>query len=168
MPDALKIRLLLPGASELDDKSLPKMGFADLDMVRETFAKIQLPAVQGDGPDRHLAVARRVVRNDQAAGVILASLNYDFVAKSVQAAEIKAGYIELKQAALVLGAAGENPMRSRAIMGIYRLPIQAGSFITPLRKAQVPVNSSALSAWSCSCFTGAAGFFYWDRRLSGC
>ncbi|HEY8219957.1 MAG TPA: phosphomannomutase/phosphoglucomutase, partial [Methylobacter sp.] len=51
LPFAMKVRLLLPGVSELDDKSVPKMGYADLDMVRETFTKNQLPAIQGDnGP----------------------------------------------------------------------------------------------------------------------
>ncbi|MDO9270612.1 MAG: phosphomannomutase/phosphoglucomutase [Methylobacter sp.] len=104
----LKVRLLLPGVSELDDKSVPKMGYADLDMVRETFTKNQLPAIQGDtGPDRHLAITRRIMQNDQVVGVILASLNYDFISKIVQAAELKGGYLELRQAALVLGAAGE-------------------------------------------------------------
>lgn len=48
LPGILKIRLLLPGTSELDNKSLPKMGYADLDMVRETLVKNQLPAIQGD------------------------------------------------------------------------------------------------------------------------
>ncbi len=108
LPGILKVRLLLPGVSELDDKSVPKMGYADLDMVRETFTKNQLPAVQGDiGPDRHLAMTRRIMQNDQVVGVILASLSYDFISKTVQAAELKNGHIELKQAALVLGAAGE-------------------------------------------------------------
>lgn len=107
LPDVLKIRLLLPGVSELDEKSIPKMGYADLDMVREAFGKNQMPAVQGDiGPDRHLAVARRIMQNDQAVGVILASLKYDFIAKTVQAAELKNGHLELRQAALVLGAVG--------------------------------------------------------------
>ena len=46
-PDALKIRLLLPGVSEIDEKSEPRMGFADLDMVRETFTKDQPPKIQG-------------------------------------------------------------------------------------------------------------------------
>ena len=45
LPGILKIRLLLPGVSELDDKSVPKMGYADLDMVRETFTENQLPTV---------------------------------------------------------------------------------------------------------------------------
>ncbi|MCK9396310.1 MAG: phosphomannomutase/phosphoglucomutase [Methylobacter sp.] len=108
LPEVLKIRLLLPGVTELDDKSVPKMGYADLDMVRETFAKNQLPAIQGDnGPDRHLAITRRIMQNGQAAGVILASLNYGFIGKTVQAAELKDGHLELRQAALVLGVAGE-------------------------------------------------------------
>ncbi len=108
LPGALKVRLLLPGVSELDDKSVPKMGYADLDMVRETFSKNQLPAIQGDtGPDRHLAIARRIMQDNQAVGVILASLGYDFIGKNVQAAELKSGHLELKQGGLVLGATGE-------------------------------------------------------------
>lgn len=108
LPDILKVRLLLPGVSELDDKSTPKMGYADLDMVRETFGKNQPPAVQGDnGPDRHLAITRRIMQNNQPVGVILASLNYNFLSKTLQAAELKDGRIELKQATLSLGATGE-------------------------------------------------------------
>ena len=108
LPFILKVRLLLPGVSELDDKSVPKMGYADLDMVRETFTKNQLPAIQGDnGPDRHLAITRGIMQNGQVVGVILASLNYDFISKIVQAAELKDGHLELRQATLVLGAAGE-------------------------------------------------------------
>ena len=108
VPDVLKIRLLLPGVSELDDKTVPKMGYADLDMVRETFATDQSPSIQGDnGPDRHLAITRRIMQNDKVVGVILASLNYGFINKTVQAAELKDGHLELKQATLVLGSAGQ-------------------------------------------------------------
>lgn len=107
LPDILKVRLLLPGVSELDDKSVPKMGYADLDMVRQTFTQNQLPAIQGDnGPDRHLAMTRRIMLNDRVVGVILASLNYSFVNKTIQAAELKDGHLELKQAALALGSIG--------------------------------------------------------------
>lgn len=103
-PDALKIRLLLPGVSELDDKNVPRMGYADLDMARETFIKHQPAAVQGDeGPDRHLAIARQIKKNNQVVGVILASLRYDFIDQTLQAAEINDGYLKLKQAKLTLG-----------------------------------------------------------------
>ncbi len=108
LSDILKIRLLLPGVSELDDKSVPKMGYADLDMVRETFTKNQLPAVQGDtGPDRHLAITRRIMQNGQVVGVILASLDFAFIGKTMQAIEITGGRLELRQAKLVLGSSGK-------------------------------------------------------------
>jgi phosphomannomutase/phosphoglucomutase len=108
-PDVLKIRLLLPGVSEIDEKNVPRMGFADLDMVRETFNGNQLPGIQGyEGADRHLAITARIMQNDRVVGVILASLNYDFFNKSIQAAAVKNGYIELRQAKLVLGASGER------------------------------------------------------------
>jgi phosphomannomutase/phosphoglucomutase len=107
VPDILKIRLLLPGVSELDETSVPRMGFADLDMVRETFINNPLPSIQGNnGPDRHLAITRRIIHNGEVTGVILASLKYDFIGKSLQAAAINGQYLELKQAALVLGSAG--------------------------------------------------------------
>lgn len=109
VPDALKIRLLPPGASELDEKSVPRMGYADLDMVRETFTGNQSAAIQGDpGPDRHLAMTSRIVRDNRTIGVILASLSYEFIDKSLQAMPAKGGYLELRQAALVLGTSGDQ------------------------------------------------------------
>lgn len=107
-PDALKIRLLLPGVSEIDEKSLPRMGYADLDMVRETFTRDQPPKIQGyEGADRHLAITARIMQNDRVVGVILTSLNYDFFNKSLQAAAVKNGTIELRQEKRVLAASGE-------------------------------------------------------------
>jgi phosphomannomutase/phosphoglucomutase len=108
--DVLKIRLLLPVTNELDEINVPRMGYADLDMVHETFSKNQPAAIQGDqGPDRHLAMTSQIMHNDQVIGVILASLSHDFVNESLQAARIKDGYLELRQAALVLGASGDQP-----------------------------------------------------------
>jgi len=108
-PNALKIRVLLPGVSQPDDKSMPPMGFADLDMVRESFTKVQLPAIQGDnGPNRHLAITSRIMQNGKVIGVILASLNYDFIRKSFHAATTKDVYIELRQGSLVLASSGEK------------------------------------------------------------
>ena len=50
IPGAQKIRLLLPGVNELDNKNTPPMSYADLEMVRETFSSGQLPAIHGDNP----------------------------------------------------------------------------------------------------------------------
>ncbi|MGR8940870.1 MAG: phosphomannomutase/phosphoglucomutase, partial [Gammaproteobacteria bacterium] len=112
LPHALNVRLLLPGITELDDTSSPPMTYADLNMVRETFAtnRNPLPAIQGDSPThRHLAIARRVVQGEHTIGVLLASLDDDFIRKSVAQTTVGEGYIQLHQAKLVLGSAGAPP-----------------------------------------------------------
>jgi phosphomannomutase/phosphoglucomutase len=105
-PEVLKIRLFVPGVSPTDDQIVPKMGFADLEMVRETFSKDRLPSIQGEGADRHLAITRSIKQNGQTIGVILVSLSYDFISKNVRTAAAKGEYIELKQDLLVLGVSG--------------------------------------------------------------
>ncbi|MFI3217641.1 MAG: hypothetical protein QX189_00770 [Methylococcales bacterium] len=106
-PEVLKIRLFVPGVSPTDDQIVPKMGFADIEMVRETFSKSRLPSIQGDtGPDRHLAITRAIKQNNEVVGVILVSLNYDFISKNIRTAAAKDEYIELKQDMLVLGVSG--------------------------------------------------------------
>jgi len=113
IPHALNVRLLLPGITELDDKSSPPMTYADLNMVRETISNNRnpLPAIhQGDDPsNRHLAIARRVVQGEQTIGVLLVSFDDDIIRKSIAQAQVSAGYIRLHQEKLLLGASGEAP-----------------------------------------------------------
>ena len=170
LPGILKVRLLLPGVSELDDKSVPKMGYADLDMVRETFTKNQLPAVQGDiGPDRHLAITRRIMQNDQVVGVILASLSYDFISKTVQAAELKNGHLELKQGALVLGAAGE-PVGAEPNDDAQKIKAANTAWELHYQYA-VSASSTGLTLIACiivvSALLALLAFFIGWRKLSG-
>jgi len=108
LPGVMKIRLFLPDIGELDNNA-PGIGFADLDMVRETLANNQLPSVQGEKTDRHLAIARRITVNGQTIGVMLASLNYDFINQSLSAAATQGIYMELKQGKAVLASAGGKP-----------------------------------------------------------
>jgi phosphomannomutase/phosphoglucomutase len=108
-PEVLKIRLFVPGISPSDDQIAPKMGFADLDMVRETFTKNRLPSIQGDqGVDRHLAITRAIKQDNQIIGVILVSLNYDFISKNIRSAAAEGDYIELKQDLLNLSVSGSK------------------------------------------------------------
>jgi phosphomannomutase / phosphoglucomutase len=108
-PAAGKIRLLPVGTIEPDQVNVPHMGYGDLDMVKATFQDNPLPAIQGDvGPDRHLAITRRVVQGNQTVGVILASLGFDFINQSLQDAAIANGYMELRQEKLALASAGEK------------------------------------------------------------
>ncbi|MFA5983729.1 MAG: phosphomannomutase/phosphoglucomutase [Methylococcaceae bacterium] len=108
LPSVLKIRLLLPSVNQLDEQHLPRMGYADLDMVRESLAAKQAPAIQGDGEDRHLAIASRIIKNKHVIGILLASCSYQFISKSVQTTALKAGYLELQQESLVLAASGDQ------------------------------------------------------------
>jgi phosphomannomutase / phosphoglucomutase len=108
-PAARKIRLLPVGVIELDEVNVPRMGYGDLDMVKATFQDNPLPAIQGDvGPDRHLAITRRIMQGDQTVGVILASLSFDFINQTLQDAAIKNGYMELRQEKLALSNVGEK------------------------------------------------------------
>ncbi|MDO9106845.1 MAG: hypothetical protein Q7U57_18030 [Methylovulum sp.] len=109
LPDVLKIRLLPPGVNETDEKSVPRMGFADLDMVRETLTKNQSPGIQGDkGIDRHLAIARMIAQNGHVLGVILASFDDDVILRNLRLAAVHGMYLELRQAAFVLGGSGSK------------------------------------------------------------
>jgi phosphomannomutase / phosphoglucomutase len=106
-PEVMKIRLFVPVISPTDDQIVPKMSLADTEMVRESFTKPRLPTIQGEkGPDRHLAITRAIKQNAQVVGVILVSLNYDFISKNIRTAAAKNEYIELKQDLLVLGVSG--------------------------------------------------------------
>lgn len=107
-PEVLKIRLFVPGVSPADDQIAPKMGFADLEMVRETFINNRFPSIQGEGADRHLAITRAIKQNDQVIGVILVSLNYDFISKNIRTAAAENDYIELKQDLLAFGVSGSK------------------------------------------------------------
>lgn len=109
LPESKKIRLLPIGSIERDETSVPRMGYGDVDMVKATFQDNPLPAIQGDvGPDRHLAITRRVMQGNQAVGIILASLNYDFIGKALNNAVVKDSYLELRQEKLVLASAGDR------------------------------------------------------------
>lgn len=107
LPGIRKVRLFQVGSIELDETNEPRMGYGDVDMVKATFQDNPLPAIQGDaGPDRHLAITRRIMQGNQAAGVILASMSFDFISQSLIDATIENGYMELRQAKLVLASAG--------------------------------------------------------------
>jgi phosphomannomutase / phosphoglucomutase len=109
IPGVMKLRLVLPGTTSPDQSEAPNMGYADLEMVRKTLSADQLPLIQGDeGPNRHLAMTRRVLNNGRPIGVLLASLNYDFLQKSISSAQLRGGRIALKQGELVLGSSGSE------------------------------------------------------------
>ena len=109
MPHAQIFRILLPGVNEIDDAVVPHMGYADLDLVKETFKQHQFPVIQGaKGANRHLAIARQIRYEDKVIAVLLASLDYKFLIKSVDKFVINDGLLELKQGQLMLNDTGSK------------------------------------------------------------
>ncbi len=108
-PGILSIEFILPEAKDPSKPTTTGMSFADLDIARKTFEKNQPTAIQGDlGADRHLAIARRIMQNDAAIGVVLARVNFDFIGRILSATPLEKGYIELRQGKLVLASTGEK------------------------------------------------------------
>lgn len=108
-PNARKIRLLPVGTIEPDQVNVPRMGFGDIEMVKATFQDSPPPAIQGDpGPDRHLAITRKIIQNNQVIGVILASLNFDFIDKSLKDGVADDAYMEIRQGKLNLSNVGDK------------------------------------------------------------
>lgn len=122
-PEAIKIRLLTPDINKIDESTVPNMGYADLDMVRETLLTNQSPVVQGDsGVNRHLAMTSQVRQGDRVVGVILASLDHGFIAKTIKATTLNNYYIELRQAKLVLGISGTALGKTAAASAELNVP----------------------------------------------
>jgi phosphomannomutase/phosphoglucomutase len=120
MPGALLVRLLPEAMLDpdliinLDEQRSPKMGFADLDLVRQTRNGVPQPAIHAaNSPEAHLALVRRLAAG---GGVILASLNPKLVDAAI-AASMKQGALELKQQSLSLVFRGDTSVRGRPPAG---------------------------------------------------
>lgn len=108
-PGILSVKFLLPDSKDSSKAANPAMSFADLQMARKTFETNQQAAIQGDiNVDRHLAIARKITENNATIGVVLASVNYDFIARILSATPLEKGYIELRQGKLVLATTGKK------------------------------------------------------------
>ena len=123
LPGAKKIRLIPVGTVEADQNTVPRMGFGDVDMVKATFQENPVPAIQGDvGPDRHLAITRRIQKGDEVIGVILASMDFSFINQILNETSTDENYFELRQAKLSLAESGkkedsEDDLQKLAIPG---------------------------------------------------
>lgn len=167
-PEAMKIRLLLPGVNKPDETNVPHMGYADLDMIRETFIKNQPPVVQGDtGPNRHLAMTSQIIQGNDVIGVILASLDYEFITKTIKAIELKNYYAELRQDDLVLGKSGIEASKSPSNSGEMSVPHTAWKIYY-----QYPAGASLgekTRLWLSIIFAiliAVAAYFFSYRRLA--
>lgn len=112
LPSVLKIRILPANVSELDEIGTPRMGHADLVMSQETLVTAQLPVIQGEGSNRHLAITAAIKKEGKAIGIILASLKFGFIQTSLNEFRMSRGYIELMQNKALLATAGKKEDKS--------------------------------------------------------
>jgi len=113
LPDAIAFRLLFPADNKPDNSIIPHMGYADLELVKDTFQKSQHPLIQGErGEHRHLALTHGIVQEGQVIAVILASVDFQGLQKSFNRLTDKQLYIELKQADFVLFSYGKEALKS--------------------------------------------------------
>lgn len=104
VPGALIVRLVPDTLEVPDEMRSPHMGYADLEMVRQSRLGQPSPAFYGaNTPNAHVAVARRLTT---ANGVILASLDPKFFLS--QLPPLLQGAFDLKQEQLILGGTGDT------------------------------------------------------------
>lgn len=114
IPGVMKVRLLLPNTTEIDNSSQPVMGYADLDMVRESFTTPQLPAIHDQGNNMHLAIAARCVKNNSTVGIVLASINTEAIFSKLQNLNPTDSYVGLMQGTVELMQRGPVLLKPQA------------------------------------------------------
>ncbi|WP_349432292.1 phosphomannomutase/phosphoglucomutase [Methylomarinum sp. Ch1-1] len=167
MPKAQKLRLLPPHVRETDQSSVPHMGFADLEMVKATLAEKQPAMIQGQGPNRHLAITSLVSQDGKALGVLLASLRFDFVNDAVRHAAIDEGLIKIKQQRNVLISAGNVKNMAEPA---YKIPIPHSAWqILYWPDQQIGSNELTLilSTIALCGLSACLAFFIGYRKLAG-
>lgn len=111
IPFNLRLRLLLPDASDIDQSQTPHMGFGDLEMVRLTLTSDPKPVIQGGAEDRHLAVTSAVRDDQQVLGVVLLSLEPNLPSQWFSRIQFVDGLLVLKQQDLVLAGIGDQSLK---------------------------------------------------------
>ncbi|MBE0470012.1 MAG: phosphomannomutase/phosphoglucomutase [Methyloprofundus sp.] len=113
LPGLLVIRLLRPDDQEPDRSIVPHMGYADLDLVKNTFQAAQKPLVQGEqGENRHLAITQGVLQDGKVIAVILASIDFNSLQQSFNTLTDSRLYLELRQADYALFSHGDSALKT--------------------------------------------------------
>jgi len=111
-PNAMAVRLLFPTDTRPDATVIPHLGYADLDLVQNTFHKAQLPLIQGEkGKNRHLAITQGVMLDGKVIAVILASVSFKELQHSFNMLTDDNVYLELRQDDFVLFSHGNSALK---------------------------------------------------------
>ncbi|MCF7969685.1 MAG: phosphomannomutase/phosphoglucomutase [Methylococcaceae bacterium] len=113
LPGALVVRLLLANDHDPDQSVIPHMGYADLDLVKNTFQSPQQPLVQGEqGDNRHLAMTQGVTQDGKVIAVILASIDFNSLQQSFNMLTDSRLYLELRQDDYTLFSQGNSELKT--------------------------------------------------------
>lgn len=127
IPDALRVRLLPPGATEPDESLSPRLGYAGIDLAQRAIAGKRPPLELhwAGAPDQYIAVARAVTGPDQApAGVLLACIDPKALDRWLAAALPEGAYVEIRQAAdgqATIAARGDAAWKPQPPLGTVPL-----------------------------------------------
>jgi phosphomannomutase/phosphoglucomutase len=119
VPGAALVRLLPGNTTAPDTARPPRMGFADLELVRQAKDGNPPPAVHAaNTQDAHIALARRLAGGN---GAILASLPQKLLADALPSLA-GGGALDLRQDTLSLKFQGDAGLKSRAPGGAVAVP----------------------------------------------
>jgi phosphomannomutase/phosphoglucomutase len=126
LPGALIVRILPPNIGnplnfgDLDTARMPQMGFADLDLVRQTIqGKSPQPAVHAAStPNAHFAVTRKL---PQGNGVILVSFSLKLLVNTIPS-KLEVGAMELQQESLSVQYRGDASLKKQSPDGSLAIP----------------------------------------------
>jgi phosphomannomutase/phosphoglucomutase len=138
LPHALIVRILAADTNLLDEARNPKMGFADLEMVKQASAGELAPAAHAVGtPDAHIAFVRSIPGK---RGVILASLSLNLLKEALPKLPDGAA-MDILQDTLSLASQGDQATQKDTEQG--SVPITK----SPWSIAYWPPSSHWPSAW---------------------
>lgn len=132
--NALRVRVLQPGASGAEIGAFPRLGYADLDMVHIAEANGRSPLVEAHlfgTEEAHIDIMKPVHADDAGKqgllGHVLVSFNADLIRQAIDHISIPIGYLEIRQrtaeqgAVVVLAKRGDAALAAQAAQHVAQL-----------------------------------------------
>lgn len=115
----LKLRYLVPGKYELDNDSMPPLGYASLDLLRRVErdgSKVGAEALLLGSEKQHIVMLSAVRKADETlTGILHLSLSVELFEKALSGLDIPEAYLELQQdgggKTLVLASSGNAALK---------------------------------------------------------
>ena len=164
-PDAVNVRLLLPGIEKIDMQASPPLGYAALTQMRTAEQAEQVPPIEVhllNSPQQHVNIVRPVMdpAGSGVIGHIMLSLDNDILQGILDNLQELNGYIELQQfgvrgVAVRIAAAGDKDLKDGDAGRVLKIGDSRWQVsYWPAMSALVYLGS--LSTWTLAAFLSAA------------